>query len=220
MRVEAEDMRTGSRRHCCSAYLTFVSLRGRGRGGGGSADAAAPTQAAPPRQPLPRVLPGTAEHARIHAQAEARRQQRLAERHAAVDDPQLAAVESACRLKPITHREGCPSLPPALTLLPPQRGSLDMPRGTSTPAEAAAAARSSRSSDPGDGSSCVQTAVSAPPKRRVPPSSTTAYMTVSVMPQHANTLGLTFGGQVCVTVCVCSFLLFHSYVADDRGVCV
>lgn len=29
MRVEAEDMRTGVRYHCCSAYLTFVSLRSR-----------------------------------------------------------------------------------------------------------------------------------------------------------------------------------------------
>jgi acyl-CoA hydrolase len=26
VRVEAENMRTGARRHCCSAYLTFVSL--------------------------------------------------------------------------------------------------------------------------------------------------------------------------------------------------
>jgi hypothetical protein len=33
-------------------------------------------------------------------------------------------------------------------------------------------------------------------RRRVPPSATTAYMTQSVMPQHANTLGITFGGQV------------------------
>lgn len=29
VRVEAEDMRTGLRYHCCSAYLSFVSLRSR-----------------------------------------------------------------------------------------------------------------------------------------------------------------------------------------------
>lgn len=33
-------------------------------------------------------------------------------------------------------------------------------------------------------------------RRGVPPSDTTAYMTQSIMPQHANTLGITFGGQV------------------------
>lgn len=27
VRVEAEDIRTGAREHCCSAYLTFVSLK-------------------------------------------------------------------------------------------------------------------------------------------------------------------------------------------------
>lgn len=38
----------------------------------------------------------------------------------------------------------------------------------------------------------------APPPRRqrVPPGCTTAYMTQSILPQHANTLHITFGGQV------------------------
>lgn len=42
---------------------------------------------------------------RIHAQAEARRQQRLAARAAARADPERAAAAAACRLKPITHRQ-------------------------------------------------------------------------------------------------------------------
>ena len=29
VRVEAEDMRTGIRWHCCSAYLTFVALHSK-----------------------------------------------------------------------------------------------------------------------------------------------------------------------------------------------
>jgi len=33
-------------------------------------------------------------------------------------------------------------------------------------------------------------------RRRVAPSATTAYMTQSILPPHANTLGITFGGQV------------------------
>lgn len=32
VRVEEEDMRTGSRNHCCSAYLTFVAVSARAAG--------------------------------------------------------------------------------------------------------------------------------------------------------------------------------------------
>lgn len=35
------------------------------------------------------------------------------------------------------------------------------------------------------------------PRLSVSPNLTVAYMTQSIMPQHANTLGITFGGQVC-----------------------
>jgi len=34
VRVEEEDMRSGARTHCCSAYLTFVAVSGRPTGGG------------------------------------------------------------------------------------------------------------------------------------------------------------------------------------------
>ena len=30
VRVEEEELKTGIRHHCCSAYLTFVSVRARG----------------------------------------------------------------------------------------------------------------------------------------------------------------------------------------------
>lgn len=39
-------------------------------------------------------------------------------------------------------------------------------------------------------------------RRVVPPHLTTAYMTQSIMPQHANTLGITFGGQVSNFMCM------------------
>lgn len=46
VRVEEEDMLTGVRHHCCSAYLTFVSVLAR----------PGPGRAA---KPLPKILPGT-----------------------------------------------------------------------------------------------------------------------------------------------------------------
>lgn len=46
VRVEEEDMLTGARHHCCSAYLTFVSVKAR----------PGPGRAA---KPLPKITPGT-----------------------------------------------------------------------------------------------------------------------------------------------------------------
>ena len=46
VRVEEEDMLTGARHHCCSAYLTFVSVMAR----------PGPGRAA---KPLPKIVPGT-----------------------------------------------------------------------------------------------------------------------------------------------------------------
>jgi acyl-CoA hydrolase len=111
VRVEAENMRTGARRHCCSAYLTFVSLKGKAKQQQQQQQqqlTAQQQQQQQQQQPLkhglPRVLPTSSEHRRIHTQAEARRQQRLAARQAAAADPQRAAAAAACRLQPITHR--------------------------------------------------------------------------------------------------------------------
>lgn len=98
VRVEAENMRTGARRHCCSAYLTFVSLNSRAK------PQQQQQQQRKPGQQLPRVVATLSEHFRIYSQAEARRQQRLAARQAAVNDPCRAEAAAACRLKPITHR--------------------------------------------------------------------------------------------------------------------
>ncbi len=46
VRVEEEDMLTGARHHCCSAYLTFVSVMAR----------PGPGRAA---KPLPKIVPET-----------------------------------------------------------------------------------------------------------------------------------------------------------------
>eukprot|EP00877_Chromochloris_zofingiensis_P005033 jgi/Chrzof1/14530/Cz09g06070.t1 len=155
VRVEAEDMKTGVRRHCCSAYLTFVSLRSKETSQHGRSSPA-----------LPRVMPNTPEHKRIFDQAAGRRNERLAVRQHLRDHPAEAEAEAACRLRPITHREGCPTLSPALTLLP-----------------GASAGR-----------------------RKVAPGATIAYMTQSIMPHHANTLGITFGGQVMSWMEQCAYI--------------
>lgn len=63
VRVEMESEKSGLRRHCASAYLTFVALDETGR----------PT-------PVPEIEPRTGEEKRRLGQAERRRAQRL-ERH-------------------------------------------------------------------------------------------------------------------------------------------
>jgi acyl-CoA hydrolase len=62
VRVEAENLLTGERRHTNSCYLTFVAID----------DAGLPV-------PVPPVVPETEEEKRRHAEAEARRARRLAE---------------------------------------------------------------------------------------------------------------------------------------------
>jgi acyl-CoA hydrolase len=62
VRVEAEDLLTGERRHTNSCYLTFVAIDEVGR-----------------PVPVPPVLPETEEEKRRYAEAEGRRARRLAE---------------------------------------------------------------------------------------------------------------------------------------------
>ena len=75
VRVEAEDMRTGQRRHTHSAYLTFVAVDRAGR-----------------PVPVPQVLPETDEERRRHDAARERRRRRLEERQS---EARAAAREPA-----------------------------------------------------------------------------------------------------------------------------
>lgn len=65
VRVEAEDLLTGRRRHTNSCYLTFVAIDRNGR----------PVE-------VPPVIPETEDEQRRYAHAEARRRRRLEERNA------------------------------------------------------------------------------------------------------------------------------------------
>lgn len=141
VRVEQEDMRSGARTHCVSAYLTFVSVAGHHAG----------NALAPKRQRLPTVVPTTPVHDFIHSEAQRRRTARLA---AVVATPHGAAQELRMRLPPVTHREGSPTLAPAQQMRR-EGGALT-----------------------------------------VSPGCTSAHMTHLIMPQHANSLGITFGGQI------------------------
>jgi len=69
------------------------------------------------------------------------------------------------RLQPITHREGSPTLAPAVQAAP--RPGAGVGRG----------------------------AAGAAAKKRVSPAATLSHMTQLIMPQYANSLGITFGGQ-------------------------
>ena len=65
VRIEAENLRTGERRHTNSCYLTFVAIDSSGR-----------------PVPVPPLLPETDEERRRHAAAMERRRRRLEERNA------------------------------------------------------------------------------------------------------------------------------------------
>lgn len=64
VKVEAENALTGERRHCSSAYLTFVALDEHGR-----------------RVSIPELLPGSEDEQRRYAEAEERRNIRLERRN-------------------------------------------------------------------------------------------------------------------------------------------
>jgi acyl-CoA thioesterase 11 len=292
VRVEAEDPRTGERAHCCSAYLTFVSMRARGgagavaaaapaddsakSGGGGAGSEGgvvvvlAPRPPAPPA-PLPTVVPTTGETRREWLQAAERRAARLRERERARRDPQLAAALAECRLRPVTHREGFPTLPPVLTApcslvehfasgggggfddghrggssggggggssgggvaAPPLPRSqphdheddddddaeLTHPSGIAPEVDvlaqqlrgsAVAASAAARTSAAAGGAMLSPRSPLSPysplARTRVSPASTTSYATHSILPQYANTLGVTFGGQVMAWIEQCAFI--------------
>ncbi len=90
-----------------------------------------------------------------------RRQERLARRARLKGEPGAVVP----RLQPITHREGSPTLAPAVQAAP--RPGAGVGRG----------------------------AAGAAAKKRVSPAATLSHMTQLIMPQYANSLGITFGGQ-------------------------
>jgi len=78
VRVEAEDMITGFRRHTNSAYLTFVAVDRAGR----------PVE-------VPELVPETADERRRYAAAQARRRRRLEERTAEAEASAAGAAAAA-----------------------------------------------------------------------------------------------------------------------------
>jgi len=173
VRVEEEVLATGERRHCCSAYLTFVSV---GRAG------VAPVAVMPP------VAPADSAQAEVFAAAERRRAERLAARQRARENPE----ELPPRLQPVTHRGGMPTLAPPL-LVVGQRN-----------AAAAAAAMAASSSLYSSSSSSLPPP--PPQPQRIPPAATLSHMTQLILPQHANSLGITFGGVVLNWVEQCAHI--------------
>eukprot|EP00879_Flechtneria_rotunda_P027246 GHRR01029167.1.p1 GENE.GHRR01029167.1~~GHRR01029167.1.p1 ORF type:complete len:141 (-),score=52.76 GHRR01029167.1:303-725(-) len=105
----------------------------------------------------------------------------------------------------LLYREGSPTLPPALKLLSPTSSDCSAVPSSNQqlqqlqPLQPQQQQVLHEAQTPGTPLSAAGTAVVAGvtvSRRHIPPSATTAYMTQSIMPQHANTLGITFGGQV------------------------
>ncbi len=69
--------------------------------------------------------------------------------------------------------------------------------------ESAAAEQTPDDSFRGERAGCDNSVVSRP---LITPDLTTAYMTQSIMPQHANTLNITFGGQVMSWMEQCAYI--------------
>uniref|UniRef100_A0A1D1ZMD4 HotDog ACOT-type domain-containing protein n=1 Tax=Auxenochlorella protothecoides TaxID=3075 RepID=A0A1D1ZMD4_AUXPR len=188
VQVEEEDLSTGSRHHCCSAYLTFVALSRRGGAGGG----------APPQKKLPpKVVPTDSYYQEIFDEAAARREARLADRERLRSDPDAAAAEAGCRLLPVAHR--------------PSRATLEAPLpslGSATCLGAGGEGPGPATEGPGAAEGPGSQRGARPPGARcvVRPARTAAHMTQLIMPQHANSLGIAFGGAVMRWMEQCAFV--------------
>lgn len=136
VKVEAEDMRTGKRRYCCHAYLTFVALK--------NAEALQ----------IPPVLVQTSDERRRFHDANVRREERVARR---------AAVPTPAVIAPYERKES-----PMTPIPSPSRRILAL-----------------------DDSSPLK-----PLARQVTCSETYTEVVEIVFPEHANSLGISFGGQI------------------------
>jgi acyl-CoA hydrolase len=185
VRVEEEDPYSGTRQHCCSAYLTFVSLSAREKKTTSLSAAAALAESHAHAQ-LPKVYPTTTYFRQVHEDASKRRQFRMYKKSAVRRDPKAWDATRKARLHPIAYRaeDGGSSMQPTI---PP---AIDFSNASSS---------SSSSS-----SLCVADDDKKRPS--IPPSSTSAHQTHLIMPQHANSLGITFGGQILQWIEQCAFI--------------
>ena len=69
---------------------------------------------APAKRQLPKVVPTSRLHEQIHAEAARRRDARLQAREHVRSSLEQVEQGTELRLRPITHLEGQPTLPPAL----------------------------------------------------------------------------------------------------------
>lgn len=126
---------------------------------------------------IPRVHPGGSRRCEIiFEEALVRREARLEGRARLRRDPAAAAAEATCRLLPLTHRTAEPTLPPSLNA---QLGYHP-------------ASNNHDSTSPMG----IQEKRVSKVRPQISPSYTTAHLTHIIMPHHANSIGITFGGQV------------------------
>jgi len=194
VRVEEECPLTGVRHHCCSAYLTFVTISVppplslfNGTNTSSSFTTTSASNSIGGRRELPRVIPGPSRRLQLtYSEAGKRREWRLERRQHLRNDPEASAAAAACRLIPVTHRVGTPTMPPSLRTTRTTTPAVDN-NNTSTSTKCG-----TEKTTPATTTSTTTT----PPRHSIPPSLTTAHSTHIVMPNAANSIGVTFGGQI------------------------
>lgn len=195
VRVEEECPLTGVRHHCCSAYLTFVAISPPPSlsffNGNNTSSSSATSLASSPtggRRELPRVIPGPSRRLQLtYSEAGKRREWRLERRQHLRNDPEASAAAAACRLIPVTHRVGTPTMPPSLRSTSTTTSTVDNKNNTSI----------SGSTNIRNGTDkTTPTTTTTPLRHSIPPFLTTAHSTHIVMPNAANSIGVTFGGQI------------------------
>ncbi|RIA91260.1 HotDog domain-containing protein [Glomus cerebriforme] len=195
VRVETENPITGKRKYCCHAYLTFVALNS-----GGDKRAGSPRYSTTTAK-VPRIIPVTPIEQQRYENAETRRQARITKSKHTDDKGQreqhkLEALRELMREwseRCNTETKSTAELPPLLQ--EPDTYMEQNEDGANDPAKLYLARRRST----------LKGVLPTQPDTKYI-SESFAEVVETVLPQHANTLQITFGGQIMKWMEQCCFV--------------
>ncbi|KAG9295719.1 hypothetical protein G9A89_001736 [Geosiphon pyriformis] len=182
VRVETENPLTGKKKYCCHAYLTFVALV---QNGSKSSKLRNPN----PTAQVPRIIPTTAVETQRFNMAEERRKARISHREPSNNDghsqeSKMAVLRELMReWSKNTNTETMSSAEIPALLQEPEE--YDNEEGSNDPANLYLKRRKS---------TLITGNIPQPAHKAI--SESFAEVVETVLPQHANTLQITFGGQI------------------------